>query len=41
VELGKKLAEKLAPAVHDPAGGHPAPAAVAKLLVTIDKLRRA
>jgi glucose-6-phosphate isomerase len=40
VELGKKLAEKLAPAVQDPAGGHPAPPAVAKLLTTIDRLRK-
>jgi glucose-6-phosphate isomerase len=40
VELGKKLCEQLAPAVQDPSGGHPAPAPVAKLLVTIDKWRR-
>jgi glucose-6-phosphate isomerase len=39
VELGKKLAEKLAPAVQDPAGGHPAPPAVAKLLAAVQKLR--
>ncbi len=41
VELGKKLAEQLAPAVRDPAGGHPAPPAVAKLLASVAKLRRA
>jgi glucose-6-phosphate isomerase len=41
VELGKKLAEQLAPAVKDPAGGHSAPPAVAKLLATVDKLRGA
>jgi glucose-6-phosphate isomerase len=40
VELGKKLCEQLAPAVQDPAGGHPAPAPIAKLLVTVDKWRR-
>ena len=34
VELGKKLTEQLAPAVQDPRGGHPAPAAVMKLLAT-------
>ena len=40
VELGKKLTEQLAPAVQDPAGGHPAPAAVMKLLATVEKWRR-
>ena len=40
VELGKKLAEQLIPAVRDPAGAHPAPPAVAKLLTAIDALRR-
>ncbi|HZO21723.1 MAG TPA: glucose-6-phosphate isomerase [Steroidobacteraceae bacterium] len=38
VELGKKLAEQLTPAVQDP-GAHPAPAAVAKLLACISRLR--
>jgi glucose-6-phosphate isomerase len=41
VELGKKLAEQLIPAVKDPGGPHPAPPAVAKLLAAIDKLRSA
>jgi glucose-6-phosphate isomerase len=41
VELGKKLAEQLIPAVQDPAGAHPAPPAVAQLLTTLDELRRA
>jgi len=40
VELGKKLTEQLAPAVQDPAGGHPAPASVMKLLATVEKWRR-
>jgi glucose-6-phosphate isomerase len=40
VELGKKLTEQLAPAVEDPAGGHPAPAAVIKLLATVQKWRQ-
>jgi glucose-6-phosphate isomerase len=39
VELGKKLTEELAPAVQDPAGGHPAPSGVLKLLATVDKWR--
>jgi glucose-6-phosphate isomerase len=39
VELGKKLAEQLAPAVKDPAGGHPAPQAVLKLLAQVAALR--
>jgi len=40
VELGKKLTEQLAPAVQDPDGGHAAPAAVLKLLATVEKWRR-
>jgi len=40
VELGKKLTEQLAPAVQDPAAGHAAPAAVVKLLATVEKWRR-
>ncbi|HEY3784823.1 MAG TPA: glucose-6-phosphate isomerase [Steroidobacteraceae bacterium] len=39
VELGKKLAEQLTPAVQDPAGTHPAPPPVAKLLATLARLR--
>jgi glucose-6-phosphate isomerase len=39
VELGKKLTEELAPAVQDPAGGHPAPSGILKLLATVDKWR--
>jgi glucose-6-phosphate isomerase len=39
VELGKKLAEQLAPAVADPAGGHPAPPAVLALLQQVAALR--
>jgi glucose-6-phosphate isomerase len=39
VELGKKITEQLAPAVEDPAGGHAAPAAVMKLLATVEKWR--
>jgi glucose-6-phosphate isomerase len=39
VELGKRLAENLIPAVQDPAGGHPASPRVAKLLTTVAKLR--
>jgi glucose-6-phosphate isomerase len=39
VELGKKLAEQLAPAVRDPAGAPPASAALGKLLGSLDKLR--
>jgi len=39
VELGKKLCEQLAPAVEDPSGGHPAPAVVAKLLLTVQRWR--
>jgi glucose-6-phosphate isomerase len=40
VELGKKITEQLVPAVDDPAGGHPAPAAVSKLIARIDQWRR-
>jgi len=40
VELGKKLAEQLIPAVRDPAGGHPATPPIAKLLATIDSWRK-
>jgi len=40
VELGKKLAEQLAPAVKNPAEAHSVPAGVLKLLQRIDKLRR-
>jgi glucose-6-phosphate isomerase len=40
VELGKKLAEQLAPAVKDPAGGHAASAGVARLLQYVDRWRR-
>jgi glucose-6-phosphate isomerase len=39
VELGKKLTSELAPAVEDPAGGHPAPAAVLELLATVAQWR--
>ncbi len=41
VELGKKLAEQLIPAVQDPAGGHPAAPSVAKLLETLARWRGA
>jgi len=41
VELGKKLAEHLIPAVQDPAGGHPASPPVAKLLATVARWRAA
>ena len=41
VELGKKLAEQVAPAVAEPAGGHPAPPGIAKLLVRVEELRSA
>jgi glucose-6-phosphate isomerase len=41
VELGKKLAEQLAPAVKEPAAAHSVPAGVLKLLQRIDKLRSA
>jgi glucose-6-phosphate isomerase len=41
VELGKKLAEQLIPAVQDPAAAHAAPPAVAKLLTSIHELRKA
>ncbi len=39
VELGKKLAERLAPAVRDPSGTPPESPVVAKLLAAIDRLR--
>ncbi len=39
VELGKRLAEQLIPAVQDPTGGHPAAPAVARLLASIQQLR--
>jgi glucose-6-phosphate isomerase len=39
VELGKRLAEQLIPAVRNPAGGHAARPAVAKLLNVISKWR--
>jgi len=39
VELGKKLAEQLAPAVKDPAGGHPAAPGVVELLKYVVKWR--
>jgi glucose-6-phosphate isomerase len=39
VELGKKLAEQLAPAVRDPSGNPPASPVVSKLLQAIDKMR--
>jgi glucose-6-phosphate isomerase len=41
VELGKKLAEQLAPAVRNPGGGHPAPTGVAQLIAHLEKWRRA
>jgi glucose-6-phosphate isomerase len=41
VELGKRLAGELAPAVRDPAGAHTASAGVAQLLKHIDVWRRA
>jgi glucose-6-phosphate isomerase len=41
VELGKKLAEQLAPAVRDPAGGHAAAPGLARLLEQLEKWRRA
>jgi len=41
VELGKKLAEQVAPAVQDPSGGHPAPPGIAKLLAWVEELRSA
>src|SRR5262249_58585329 len=39
VELGKKLAEQLLPAVRDPSAGHAAPPAVAELLRVVAKWR--
>jgi glucose-6-phosphate isomerase len=41
VELGKKLAEQLAPAVRDPSGSPAASASLGKLLGLIDRLRSA
>jgi glucose-6-phosphate isomerase len=41
VELGKKLTAQLVPAVTEPSGGHAAPAAVLKLLATLDRWRGA
>jgi glucose-6-phosphate isomerase len=40
VELGKKLTEELVPAVENPAGGHAAPAALLRLLGTVEEWRR-
>jgi glucose-6-phosphate isomerase len=40
VELGKKLAVELAPAVRDPAGGHAASGDVTRLLQQLDRWRR-
>jgi glucose-6-phosphate isomerase len=40
VELGKKLTERLAPAVQDPSGGHAAPAAIQKLLAAVARWRQ-
>ena len=40
VELGKKITEQLVPAVEDPSGGHPAPAAIGKLIARVDQWRR-
>lgn len=40
VELGKKLAEQLAPVVEDPAARHAVPGSVVKLLATVEKWRR-
>jgi glucose-6-phosphate isomerase len=39
VELGKKLAEQLAPAVHDPATAHQVPEGVLKILQKVARLR--
>jgi glucose-6-phosphate isomerase len=39
VELGKKLAEQLAPAVRDPSGNPPASQPVSRLLHAMDKMR--
>ncbi len=41
VELGKKLAEQLVPAVADPHGGHAYPPSLAKLIKSIAALREA
>ena len=40
VELGKTLTKTIAPAVNDPAGGHPVPVAIGKLIARIDQWRR-
>jgi glucose-6-phosphate isomerase len=40
VELGKTLTKKIAPAVDDPAAGHPVPVTVGKLITRIDQWRR-
>ena len=40
VELGKKLTERLVPAVQDPRGAHDSPPALAKLLAAVDDWRR-
>jgi glucose-6-phosphate isomerase len=39
VELGKKLTERLVPAVQDPRAAHGSPAALAKLLAAVDRWR--
>ena len=39
VELGKKLAEQLAPAVKNPASAHSVPQGILKLLQTVARLR--
>ncbi len=39
VELGKKLAEQLIPAVTNPSGGHPVPSTVTRLLAAVQRLR--
>jgi glucose-6-phosphate isomerase len=41
VELGKKLAERLAPAVRDPGSGHTGSPGLARLLEQLEKWRRA
>ena len=40
VELGKTLTKAIVPAVEDPAGGHPVPASLGKLIARIDQWRR-
>ncbi len=39
VELGKKLTERLGPAVQDPRGGHGAPPALGRLLAAVERWR--